>query len=113
MTITEFLTARIDEDEADARKATPGHWKLWAMQVLADTGGNNEYSEATPVADTHSVDQPGLRTFNANHIARWDPVRVLAECEAKRTIIYLQVPVLQYLALAYADHPDYDESWRP
>lgn len=117
--VVEFLLARIAEDEADAGKATPGHWKLWAMQVLADTGGNNEYSEATPVADTHSVDQGSLRTFNANHIARWNPARVLAECEAKRLRLALHKGcdascyVLRVEALPYADHAAWREEWRP
>jgi hypothetical protein len=71
----------------------------------------------------------------AQHIARHDPARVLAECEAKRRIVEewdaahrvaLASPQYSYdegiatgllaalyaLALPYADHPDYREEWR-
>jgi hypothetical protein len=94
MTITEFLTARLDEDEAAARE-------------------NVEYED------------------NVWETAGWlPPSRVLAEVEAKRRIVEeadRYSPELEYgdngewafevtlrlLALPYADHPDYDEAWRP
>lgn len=65
---------------------------------------------------------------SAAHIARFDPARVLAECEAKRRVVTAiarwldahpdedHVPAgddaLCWLALPYADHPDYREEWR-
>ena len=73
----------------------------------------------------------------ATHIARHDPAHVLAEVDAKRRILDEQEQaaryakttwgqgnsdqsraralgkVLRLLALPYADHPDYDEAWRP
>lgn len=71
----------------------------------------------------------------AEHIARWNPARVLAECDAKRRIVEehakLDVTrvealsnwerghqvaldkVLRLLALPYADRPRYREEWRP
>jgi hypothetical protein len=77
----------------------------------------------------------------AEYIARQDPARALAEVEAKRRIITLAYEatgldldrdldratdareksgvefvgerMLRTIALPYADHPDYDESWRP
>ncbi len=60
----------------------------------------------------------------AEHIARWDPARVLAECEAKRRIIEqvrdvkwggfaVRDTILELLALPYADHPDYRAWWAP
>jgi hypothetical protein len=79
-----------------------------------------------------------IRTAVAGHIARWNPARVLAECEAKRRIVEhadtvssmdrqiesewgtrSSVPwdedegirLLRLLALPYADHPDYDPKW--
>lgn len=63
-------------------------------------------------------------------IGGWDgcncgvPERVLAECEAKRRIVEsiaslypkgAPVPPhlhMKFLALPYADHPDFDPSWR-
>ena len=69
-------------------------------------------------------------TTVGGHIARHDPARVLAEVDAKRRIIeaceriqagirddytadFFADAVLEHLALPYADHPEYDESWRP
>jgi hypothetical protein len=99
MSLTEFLLARIAEDEAHAGL------------VLDRTGP----WDAPPIS----------------------PERTMAECEAKRRIIELadqvenmeaslmqefggtpddddpSVMMLRALALPYADHPDYDEGWRP
>lgn len=92
MTLTEFLLARIYEDEERAR--SPHLRTVYVGQTRAD-------------------------------------VRELAECEAKHRIVGscspdyqdslesgddttpLAVEVLRALALPYADHPDYDEAWRP
>jgi hypothetical protein len=58
----------------------------------------------------------------AEHIARWDPARVLAEVNAKRRILDEAVRLMSYdgefqflelLALPYADRPGYREEWRP
>ena len=110
MDLVEFLLARIAEGEATAREASVDdpHWL------------------------EHIYDNP--------HIVDWSPARVLAECEAKRRIVELHQghhecvgvkfrarrtvlvapgyqfandPTLALLALPYADHPDYDKSWRP
>lgn len=140
MTLTDFLLARIAEDREAAEKASQGRWKLWGMQVMADTFGDSNVDHAALVANTQFVDDNGKpRTWNAHHIAQWDPARVLAECEAKRRIVndagfaahqaeinnrtpatepvfaaaLLAFHVLAHLARPYADHPDYDRDWRP
>lgn len=115
MTITEFLLARIAEDE-DAARACARY-----------VGG--AYGPYSPWA-------PTLRPEYRQHGKRWDPSRVLAECEAKRRIVATNVTAfgrigypdadslnegarrailyaLAALALPYADHPDYDEAWKP
>lgn len=74
--------------------------------------------------------------FAAQHIVRHDPARVLAEVDAKRQAldhyeriqghtlksdggadyIFAEGAVrkqLQFMALAYADHPDYRAEWAP
>ena len=86
----------------------------------------------------HFVVQLGeVHGAGGEHIARWDPARGLVECEAKRRIAeryQLAVTRLEHgqgdravegiranesrsalkiLALPYADHPDYDETWSP
>ena len=131
--LTEFLLARIAEDEAAAR------------DVIASLFNGYRVNELI---------HPDI----ARHIYRWTPGRVLAECEAKRRIIafheswpvliqtepsleltpetwvakmtsdiawltnaeYVKrfgtdpptAPMLLAMAQAYADHPDYREEWR-
>jgi hypothetical protein len=113
MTLTEFLRARLDEDEARA-------------VALRDCDGVLDALTAMPCAE-------------AFDFQRLQPQRVLAEVEAKRGLIasareaiqreaashgltprddahldeWCEGPVLQYLALPYADHPDYQPEWRP
>jgi hypothetical protein len=116
MIITEFVLARIAEDEAAAQAALG------------------------------QAPSSGLRDFDEGHdaglAARWSPARVLAECTAKRTIVEAFEELGQFLtrasdggtedtaagvrdmfaglmiavqahAGAYADHPDYRPEWRP
>lgn len=132
-----FLLARIAEDEAGARKATGEHWR-WVdpggdvKQALVTDGWNPQADwTVLPVAQG---DAYPLRT-DATHIARWDPARVLAESAAKRRIVAQHpyagllsapeacgrcatnppaaCPTLRLLALPFADHPDYQQEWKP
>lgn len=115
MTLTDFLLARIAEDEERAefvRRQNEGPWNRplepWKLSW------HDEYD-----------------------LLCIEPSRALAECEAKRAIIdrcerdmvadgesvsgydivahtdALARDTLEFLALPYADHPDYDEAWRP
>jgi len=113
--LTEFLLTRIAEDEAVAREALPP--TEWAV-----TTPPPETPSLTPIVGT------GL-SYNveaARHIGRWQPARVLAECEAKRQAVQwcdddplchdggwaYTDKFLRFLALPYADHPDYREEWK-
>lgn len=112
--LVDFLLARIAEDEAAASTMVPvADGKMQAL-------GNGYYD---PDHWTGGV------------LA--DPDRVLAECQAKRRILALHdggtdsrrgrfviqtacscgdLPpcrTLAALAMPYADHPDYDDTWRP
>lgn len=127
-----FLRARLDEDERIARAATPGPWEQTPERVgfLA----SEEYWDVVDCSGT-----PAARE-NAEHIARHDPARVLADIDAKRQLIalhqekqeqgygsdfcaecgfgevsqsYYPCGTLRLLALPYAGHPDYREEWRP
>ena len=75
MTLTEFLTARLDEDEAVARAASADpQWggnkcSSYEWEVYAGR------DEAVGVMETRSA---------MEFTARYDPARVLAEVEAKR-----------------------------
>lgn len=126
MTITEFLLARIEEDEKYARAAGGRRWASW-----------NRSWDATPsrdIADGTERLFPVPAQYD-EHVAQWDPARVLAECEAKRRIVEMHpvyadndqhdcpgewpnyagpgdpCPTLLALASVHADHPDYDAAW--
>jgi hypothetical protein len=108
-TLADFLLARIAEDEADARRAAAadGLGPVWrAGTKWEDMAGI--YANGGEVADMPDTDV-------APHIARWDPARVLAECDAKRRIVTEcgWVTVMALLALPYADHEDYRQEWKP
>jgi hypothetical protein len=71
--LVEYLRARIAEDEAAARAADWG--ESWAEHRWQFASSN---------------DRRAMIDFNErirDHIARWDPARVLAECAAKLAII--------------------------
>lgn len=121
ITLVQFLTARLDEDERIARTA-------------GDTGW-----EPTQLDDPDAVLVLNAQKGIWSHIYRHDPARVLRDVEAKRRIIdeheqagsdlYVgepmpwcvtcssggwPCPTLRLLALSYADHPDYRaEEWAP
>jgi hypothetical protein len=117
MTITEFLLARITEDEA----------------VLTRRGPYAHSWHGTDVAGTFNPGCPECLGFGAR-------ARVLAECAAKRAIVGLHRRVadlygetlgdtctmchetgpeaqaypcatVRALAAVYADHPDYQPAW--
>jgi len=124
-TLTEFLLARIAEDEQAANEATDGPWRYDPTKVNAIDRGEAVFAgetgaNATTIASTGPpYDMQSM--FDAVHIARHDPARVLAECEAKRAIVFLSEHgcgddyqrVQQALALPYADRPGYRLEWKP
>jgi hypothetical protein len=76
--LAEFLLARIAEDEVAATEAGADSWEVADERKVrwVRNGGNAHGWAAFADLPTATV-----------HIARWDPARVLAECEAKRRII--------------------------
>lgn len=109
--LTTFLLARIAEDEEVARATAIPPW----------TSDGHYVGNHTWIAE---VDGPE----DGRHIARWDPARVLAECEAKRAIVghcasglangsfgesTLAEATVRCLAQVYADHQDFDPAWAP
>jgi len=121
VTVTEFLHARIAEDESLAHEAIDDH-PHW----LADGPDIEQYEGGVSSGLLTNSRRPQANP----HIANWDPARVLAECQAKRVTIRacergLEVDiacqeghswqfetVLYALAAVYADHPDYQDEWR-
>lgn len=122
-TLSAWLLERIAEDEAEAKKAA-------RLKIAGPLIGWHPDSYFLVCNDALA---PAERT----HIARHDPARVLAECEAKRRIVgfaeetlateghgfpaddsgyeeahSMANATLRALALPYADRPDYQETWR-
>lgn len=121
MNLIDFLLARIGEDEVEARVA--GDLRAYKHEF---PGG--AYLEDARTGHRIPLPFDGRDVAELqwlNHAVRHLPGRVLAECEAKRRIVerYAHLHdhgdsgdaqwVLPLLALAYADHPDYREEWRP
>ncbi|MGW4972629.1 DUF6221 family protein [Streptomyces albidoflavus] len=125
-----FLQARLEHDEAVAREATPGPWRNTPTARHHDTasGRSEEAVFGRNAIRVATTGEPAGRhnLVNAEHIARHDPARVLAEVEAKRSMIgrisnhalimgqdEVHGSLLRSLALPYSDHPDYRDEWRP
>ena len=124
-----FVAARLDEDEAAAKAATPGPWHAAGEDILSRAG--DPYWTGACAANAAGAD--------AAHIARHDPARVLREVKAKRAImamwehenmpsVYQPEPEVQELinerrdtiemvlcemAAVWSDHPDYRPEWTP
>ena len=115
MRIDEFILARVAEDERDADVATLASSAKWvANNSLLMYLDSERYAECLGSVEHYRQDPAWY------HVARHDPARVLAECEAKRRIVELwqefaewPVEMVMYaLAAIYADHPDFDPAWR-
>jgi hypothetical protein len=124
-TLIEFLRARLDEDEAAARAASPGRW------VAAGTCiGSEDHGTMARMAVPSGMYRK--RVADAEHIARWDPARVLADCAAKRALLAQHARTeheghawcghcygepawpctdLRIMAQPYADRPGFDPAW--
>jgi hypothetical protein len=131
--LANFLLARIDEDDEAARRAADECARHDRDFEVEDPDWQRWSRPAASVASTGPI---------AEFINRQDPQRVLAKCAADRQIVLgctrqldnwvtvrpgvrenrpIREPwteddtaadVLTYLALPYADHPDFREEWR-
>ena len=131
-----FLKARLDEDEAAAKAATPGPWcweatgdkdSSWAAGLVHDEDGNpltGEIDKGQGVIIDGVCESIDGNPADGEHIARHDPARVLHEVAFKRAILgqYRTVagwssdnwPLsLRLLAAIYSGHPDYRDEWSP
>lgn len=121
-TITEFITARLDEDHYRAYQAQgllgiPTPW--WTWRHLRNRFGTS------------------ITRADALHIERHSPARVLCEVTAKSALLSIHhardswghcmgcgtdsdgslfmaiddCPVLRHLAAVHSDHPDYNPAW--
>ena len=115
MTLTEFLLARIAEDEAVAHEATHYNWRVTDDPL----GYHVEHDKQEPmgrVVMRAGSDMGVDGKPDAAHIARHDPARALREAQAKRRLVgdeWFEDPeTMRILAEVYSDHPDYRDEWR-
>lgn len=140
-----FLRARLDEDAAAALAAIHADGRTWQVSGSHADDGGTYWSIAAPTGGPTDVVElvgsglsgGGAHTAEvAEHIARHDPERVLADVGSKRQAldhyeriqqhtrksdggddyVFAEGAVrkqIQYMALAYAGHPDYQPEWAP
>jgi hypothetical protein len=113
LTITEFLLARIAEDEAVAGYGESARGDDWALGWVYDQGDAIEIRRSRVLAECeahrriveeHTSDWIGCERCVLGVTVEWgDP-----------EVDYYDGPCLTMRALAsvYADHPDYREEWR-
>ena len=119
LTLTEFLLARITEDEDDAHQAEK------------DLGRFDRENHANSGA--YNGTQGAFVALNLRGDSALNPARVLAECEFKRMTLHRHLgphvcpanpvhtfyrndrgcPTLRDMGLSYANRPGYREEWRP
>jgi hypothetical protein len=96
MGIAEFLSARLDEEYADAlaaQESDPAPWRVDAAQG-AFTNQRNGHGAGLVIAfddealwDCEGSNALCMTAPTARHVARWDPAHVLRDVEAKRAIV--------------------------
>jgi hypothetical protein len=104
-----FVRAQLDDDERVARTATSGPWvakraddSVYAVETSIVMGGHDGGWYIVP-AQVEGGE--GIEPGDAQHIARWEPARVLAEVDARRVLLAR----LEGLLL-YATSPNYAHS---
>ncbi|WP_258724978.1 DUF6221 family protein [Cellulomonas sp. NS3] len=126
MELTDFLLARLDEDEDDARgRRAAGASARAGAPVLAGPSGSAGSPErvlAGCAAQRHVVDAyRAVTAESAAAVAAGIPfvgVDTLAAAESTMASMQLVAAstydrVLRWYAEVHADHPDYREEWRP
>lgn len=128
--LVRWLGAQLDEDAARAMAAGGDGWRR--QDHPSDTVAVYD-SKGEPVV----YDEGWPSEAQAEHIAEWDPARVLREIDAKRKVLaeYEQADrysrttwgqsnadqsrartlgkVVRLLASVYSDRPGYREEWAP
>lgn len=143
--IVEFLRARLNEDAQHARNATRGAWDTDHVRTRGEMAVLSEWGSVVAAyagseTGTWATPEP-MDRGDAEHIARWNPKRVMAEVEAKRKLLdrhdrigtrWVGHPradreerycmgcdevwpceTVRLLALPYSQHLNYREEWRP
>ena len=95
MTLVEFLTARLDEDDA-----WPG------------CDGYGEYRTCRESSDRMGREVEAKRAIVADYERMADDARATRDGAAATYALGLSKAAM-HLAAVYSAHPDYDEEWRP
>ncbi len=127
-----FLNARLDEDEAAAKAATPGPWfaltraEVQRIRAKGEDGPEETWTAAVGGVPVMSDDE-SRSDADRIHVALHDPARVLREVGVKRNLIaeyedchntgnspehydgYWDA-ILGFAAVC-SDHPDYQQEW--
>lgn len=133
--LVRWLGGQLDEDERIAR-AVEDRSAPWDGQWMAD--GNSAVRTYNGHVLFYRHGSGPLKPGLADHVAEWDPARVLREIDAKRKVLdwledvraeavdpengYVDPErgqdaatlrgVVRMLALPYADRPGFREEWR-
>lgn len=141
--IVEFLRARLNEDEHRARNATRGAWDTDHVRTRGEMAVLSEWGSVVAAyagSDNGCPAHPEpMDRGDAEHIARWNPARVMAEVEARRGLLARHDRIgtrwvghpradreerycmgcdevwpcetVRLLALPYSQHLNYREEW--
>ena len=117
--LVRFLLDRIAEDRLAAIGSAPGPWSV------VDDRGPDGIAHCLYFQGGYYISETLINRPTAEHIARHHPIRIIAECDAKRRIVQECLAlgeevynassadvILAALALPYADHPGYRPEWR-
>jgi hypothetical protein len=117
MDLAEFLFTRIGEDKAAAQAAGGVAWRRGQPNYAAEWGAtldawSSDYIGVCEAAsgDVVVYDEGAPDEDQAEHIARWDPKRVLLECEARRERLELHKPVAIEFCDLERQHPSEHET---
>ena len=134
MTITEFLLARITEDEEREARAYQTNSRLLEGYTVTTDSLYPARVTLTLNSDKWHSTVMTLREFRERFTTPTPDKRMLAECAAKRAVVRRYESfyatrranwtnpnyqgameelgfVLQQIAAVYADHPDYQQEW--
>lgn len=124
--LIEFLAARWDEEQRIAAECIPeGGTGKWLCNEGSCYIDSDIYDEVRRLDEITIYDEGGHSPEQAQHIAYWDPARVLADIVVKRALLSFLDPreapsgegrfvaerVLYILAQPHRSHPDFDPVW--
>ncbi len=95
MTIVEFLLERLDEEQDAAERTQPGPWVAVPAAMPGEVEIRHQMPDGRPDVSAAVATTHGLRCAaqDADHIARYNPARVLAEVAVKRELLRLHGPM--------------------